>query len=376
MNDRPDAPDDKEIDSAADTPSAEPEAQKKADPWTSSSTKESQHAQASTQADKTVAASDIKSGLNSEQETDSQWQHNLINRLAFASLNEQRRTRRWNVFFKSLFFVYLFIILILYMPDDSAELSMGKHTALIELKGVIADDAFASADTIVSGLRAAFKDKNTKGVILRINSPGGSPVQAGYINDEIYRLKEKYPDIPVYAVVVDLAASAAYYIAVAADEIYADKGSLVGSIGVLSGGFGFVDTMKKLGVERRLMTAGENKAMLDPFAPVNPKHQKHMQGLLDEVHQQFIDVVKKGRGDRLKENPDIFSGLFWNGESSVDLGLVDGLASSSQVARDIVGVEKIVDFTPRPNYFDQFAEKIGASIANQFEAMLKAPELQ
>jgi len=299
----------------------------------------------------------------------SDWERDLINRLAFASVNEQRRSRRWSVFFKFAFLVYLIGILVLYFPEDRSEIHLGSHTAMVELSGPIADNSFANANTIISGLRAAFKDKNTKGVIIRINSPGGSPVQAGYINDEIYRLREKYPNIPLYAVISDMCASAAYYIAAGAQEIYADKASIVGSIGVLMDGFGFVDTMKKLGVERRLMTAGENKAFLDPFSPVDKDNQAHMQSVLDNVHQQFISVVKKGRGNRLSADPDIFTGLFWSGDKSVDLGLIDGLGSMGYVAREIIGEEKIVDFTPRPNYLDRFAERIGVAAANSLSTL-------
>ncbi len=296
---------------------------------------------------------------------DKDWERDVVNRLAFAALNEQRRARRWSVFFKSLFFVYLFV-LFFYVPIEWGDttISTGKHTALIELDGVIAANSPANADMLVSGLRRAFKDKNTVGVILRINSPGGSPVQSGYVYDEIKRLRKKYPDIKLYAVVTDICASGGYYIASAADEIYADKASIVGSIGVLMDGFGFVDTMKKVGVERRLLTAGKHKGILDPFSPLKPSEVKHVQGLLDSIHQQFIDAVKAGRGDRLADDPQLFSGLFWNGEEGVKLGLVDGLGSSSYVAREIIGEEKIVDYTTRPNYFDRFAERIGATMAN------------
>lgn len=313
-------------------------------------------------------ASAAKQKSAAEQKPD--WEKDLINRLAFASINEQRRSRRWSVFFKFAFLLYLIGILFLYFPEDRGEIHLGSHTAMVEISGPIADNSFANANTIITGLRAAFKDKNTKGVILRINSPGGSPVQAGYINDEIYRLREKHPNIPLYAVVTDMCASAAYYIAVGAQEIYADKASIVGSIGVLMDGFGFVDTMKKLGVERRLMTAGENKAFLDPFSPISQKDKAHMQSLLDNVHQQFISVVKKGRGSRLSANSDIFTGLFWSGEKSVDLGLIDGLGSMGYVARELVGEEKIVDFTPRPNYLDRFAERIGVAAASSLSSIL------
>jgi len=297
--------------------------------------------------------------------TGSEWEKETLNRLAFAAINEQRRSRRWGIFFKSLFFIYLFVI-IFYIPTDWGEggISHDEHTALIDLEGVIAANTQASADNLVRGLRAAFKDKKTAAVIMRINSPGGSPVQAGYVFDEIKRLRKKHPDTKLYAVVADICASGGYYIAAAADEIYADKASIVGSIGVLMDGFGFVDTLEKTGVERRLMTAGKYKGVLDPFSPLKKPEVQHVQNLLDTVHRQFIDQVKAGRGDRLSANPDLFTGLFWNGEESVKLGLVDGLGSTSYVAREIIGVENIVDFTPRPNYLDRFANRIGVTLAD------------
>jgi len=304
------------------------------------------------------------------------WERDLVNRLAFSAVNEQRRTRRWNVFFKSAFLLYLLGILFLYLPKDGSDIHLGPHTAMVEISGPIADNSFASANTIITGMRAAFEDKNTKAVVLRINSPGGSPVQAGYITDEIYRLREKYPNVPIYSVVTDICASAAYYIASGTQDIYADKASIVGSIGVLMDGFGFVDTLEKLGVERRLMTAGDNKGFLDPFSPVNDENRTHMQGLLDNVHDQFITVVKKGRGERLVDNPDLFSGLFWSGEKSVELGLIDGLGGLGHVAREIVGEEKIVDFTPRPNYLDRFAERIGVATANTLNSILFEPGMK
>lgn len=323
------------------------EADNKADVWTSG---EAVH--------ETTEKADAKSDKPD-------WEKETLNRLAFAAINEQRRSRRWSVFFKSLLFIYLFAI-IFYLPTDWSKsgIKQGDHTALIDLEGVIAANTQANADNLVGGLRAAFKDKKTKAVIMRINSPGGSPVQAGYVYDEIKRLRKKYPDIKLYAVVADICASGGYYIAAAADEIYADKASIVGSIGVLMNGFGFVDTLKKVGVERRLMTAGEHKGVLDPFSPLKKSEVKHMQNLLDTVHRQFIDQVKAGRGERLSDDPKLFSGLFWNGEEGVKLGLVDGLGSTSYVAREIVGVENIVDFTPRPNYLDRFADRIGVTLAD------------
>lgn len=244
------------------------------------------------------------------------WERSLLENLALASLREQRRTRSWGIFFKILAALYLFILLFAalgWIEEGSVRLPE-KHTALIEVKGVIAADTMSSAEKIVSSLQAAFKDKNTKGVVLRINSPGGSPVQAGHINDEIHRLRLKYPQIPVYAVVSDICASGGYYVAVAADKIFVDKASLVGSIGVLMDGFGFAGTLEKLGVERRLLTAGENKGFLDPFTPLDPAQKKYAESLLKEIHEQFIQVVKQGRGERLKNDPAIFSGIVWTGE--------------------------------------------------------------
>ncbi len=294
----------------------------------------------------------------------------VLEELAFASLKEKRTSRRWGIFFKFLTFLYLLVLIGLMAPADFQEsgLKQKPHTAVVDVNGVIMDDSEASADNIITGLRAAFKNEHTKGVIIRINSPGGSPVQAGYINDEIRRLKEKHPDIPVYAVVRDMCASGGYYIAVAADEIYADKASIVGSIGVLMNGFGFVDSMEKLGVERRMLTAGEHKGIMDPFSPMEPFDKEHIQQLLDKTHKQFIEVVKQGRGERLKADDKTFSGLFWTGEESVELGLVDGLGSASYVAREIIKVEEMVDYTPTEDFLERFARKMGAgagaSIAN------------
>jgi protease-4 len=236
------------------------------------------------------------------------------------------------------------------------------HTALVELKGVIAPDKEGSADNVISGLRAAFESENAKGVILRINSPGGSPVQAGYINDEIRRLRKKHPDMPLYAVVSDVCASGGYYTAVAADKIYADKASIVGSIGVRMDGFGFVEAMDKLGIERRLLTAGEHKGFLDPFQPVKERDVEHVQELLHDIHTQFINVVKAGRGDKLKDDPAIFSGFIWTGEQAVDLGLVDELGSSSYVAREVIGAETIVDYTREEDLLEKFSKRLGTAL--------------
>ncbi len=289
----------------------------------------------------------------------------IVNRIAQEAVAEQRRARRWGIFFKFFFAAYLLLFLIIYLPVDwrEAGITGEKHSALVDIEGVISNDALASADYIVTGLRAAFEDSNTAGVILRINSPGGSPVQAAYVNSEIKRLKGLYPDIPLYAVISDVCASGGYYIAAAADEIYANESSIVGSIGVVMSSFGFVDAMEKLGIERRLLHAGENKGFLDPFSPLKQEEVKHINKLLMDVHQQFITVVKEGRGERLKEDENIFSGLIWTGKQSLELGLVDGMGSASYVAREVIGAEDIVDYTKREDFLDIFAKQIGTAVA-------------
>lgn len=290
------------------------------------------------------------------------WERGVLEKLAMSALQEQRRARHWSIFFKVLTFGYLFILLFMFLGwtgKSEPALGVGKHTALVEMQGVIAADSPAGADNIIPSLQDAFEDKNTEGVILRINSPGGSPVQAGQINDEIYRLRAKYPKIPLYVVVDDICASGGYYVAAAADKIFVDKASLIGSIGVLMDGFGFTGTMAKLGVERRLYTAGANKGFLDPFSPVNPAQQVYVKQMLEEIHQQFITVVKKGRGKRLKETPDTFSGLVWNGQKGVEMGLADGFGSLESVARDVIKAEKVVDYTARENIADRLAKRLG-----------------
>lgn len=292
------------------------------------------------------------------------WERELLSNLAMGALKEQRRARRWGIFFKLFMVTYLVVFLILLIPGAETGLSSTKqHTAIIELRGVIADNAEASADNVVTSLRDAFEAKHSSAVILRINSPGGSPVQSGYIYDEIKRLRGIYPGKPLYAVITDMCASGGYYIASAADEIYADKASIVGSIGVVMSGFGFVDGMEKLGVERRMLTAGESKGFLDPFSPLKKKDVTHIKSMLSNIHQQFIDVVKAGRGDRLKSDDEIFSGLVWTGEQSVEMGLTDGLGSASYVAREIIGQERIVDYTIKPDPLEQFAGKLGIVMA-------------
>jgi protease-4 len=292
------------------------------------------------------------------------WERQTLEKVALAAIQEQRRARHWGIFFKLLAAIYLFALLFLGMgwlgKKDS---SPGRHTALIDINGVISTSGQASADNVMLALKEAYKDKRTQGVILRINSPGGSPVQAGYINDEIRRLRAKYPDIPLHAVIEDICASGGYYIAVAADKIYVDKASIVGSIGVLMDGFGFTGTMDKLGIERRLLSAGDNKGFLDPFSPINETHKVHAEQMLDQIHQQFITVVRQGRGKRLKETPEMFSGLMWIGQKSIDLGLADAIGGIDYVAREVIKAEDIVDFTPRENVAERLAKRLGAGMA-------------
>jgi protease-4 len=275
------------------------------------------------------------------------WERKVLEKVALAALDEQRRARRWGIFFKLLGFAYLTVLLMTLVDWDkvAAEGEGGKHTALVEMHGVIQAKGDANADDIVSAMQAAFEDKKAAGVILRINSPGGSPVQAGIIADEIARLRTKHADKPLYVVVEDICASGGYYVASAADKIFVDKASIVGSIGVLMDGFGFTGSMDKLGVERRLLTAGENKGFLDPFSPQNERHKAHAQGMLNDIHKQFIDVVRKGRGQRLKETPDMFSGLMWTGAKSIELGLADDFGTVDSVARDVIKAEEIRDYT-------------------------------
>lgn len=286
-----------------------------------------------------------------------------LERLLLAHLQEQRKARRWGVFFKSLGFVWLFILLFAVMSYEGETFtSTGPHTALVELNGEIGGESGMTADLLISALNGAFDDKHTQGVVMRINSPGGSPVQAGQVYDEIRRLRAKHPKIPFYVVVDDICASGGYYIAAAADRIFVDKASLVGSIGVLMDGFGFTEGMKKLGVERRLLAAGENKGFLDPFSPVEPKQEAHARAMLGEVHEQFIHVVRQGRGKRLKETPDMFSGLVWSGARSIELGLADALGSLDYVAREVVKAEEIVDFTPQEGLAERLARRIGTAM--------------
>jgi protease IV len=319
----------------------------------------------------------IKSGITDQPD----WERATLEKLAFASLNEQKATRRWKTFVR-LAWLAFFIVLawIMFGPSKSGSgtsTSAGiSHTAVVEIKGEIAAGSDASAEFIVSALKSAFEDNSAKGIVLLINSPGGSPVQAGIINDEIRRLKAIHKK-PVIAVVEETCASAAYYIAVAADDIYVDKASIVGSIGVLMDSFGFTGLMEKLGVERRLMTAGENKGFLDPFSPQTESQKKHAQSMLDQIHKQFIDTVKAGRGKKLKETPDMFSGLFWSGQQAIELGLADHLGNLDGVARDVIQAEELVDYTRRENVAERLAKRFGAAVGEgAFKAARALPQLR
>ena len=307
------------------------------------------------------------------------WERATLEKLAFAALNEQKSARKWKTFTRLAWLVFFIAVAwMLFRPDTTG---MGQdmttaHTAVVEIKGEIASDSEASSDTIIPALRAAFEDDAAKAVVLLINSPGGSPVQAGMINDEIIRLKEKHKK-KVYAVVEETCASAAYYIAVAADEIYVDKASIVGSIGVLMDSFGFTGLMEKLGVERRLMTAGENKGFLDPFSPQTDKQRAFAQGMLNQIHTQFIDTVKKGRGKKLKETPEMFSGLFWSGQQAIELGLADQLGTLDFVAREVIKAEDIIDYTRRDNVAERLAKRFGAAMGEGAVKTLKnVPQLR
>lgn len=293
------------------------------------------------------------------------WEREVLEKLAFAALNEQRARRRWNIFFR---FVMLGIIafglwLAIGLSKEDVE-GVGPHTALIEIDGTIESGTSGAADSVIPALNRAFSEDNSVGIVLRINSPGGSPVQAGMINDEIVRLRKAYPRKPLYVVVDEICASGGYYIAVAADKIFVNKASIVGSIGVLMDGFGFTGLMDKLGIERRLMTAGENKGFLDPFSPQTARQRSYAQEMLNEVHQQFIDVVRRGRGNRLKETPETFSGLFWSGAKAVDIGLADGFGTVDTVARDVLKAEDIVDYTQREGLSERLLKKFGGAVGS------------
>ncbi|WP_281646954.1 S49 family peptidase [Parendozoicomonas sp. Alg238-R29] len=297
----------------------------------------------------------------------------LIEKLLFNAANEQRRARRWSIFFRFLFFIWLFAAIgsvVFSFSLRGGKPAPKEYVALIDIRGAIAADKEANADTIVTGLRKAYEDDKVRAVILRINSPGGSPVQASYVYDEINRLRDTRSDIKIYGVISDVGASAAYYMAAATDEIYADQGSVVGSIGAYMATFGFEEAMKKVGVTRRFYGSGEHKALTDPFQPEEPEVAEHLRGTVRSIHEQFIASVKDGRGDRLSDAPEIFSGLIWTGQQALGLGLVDGLGSSGYVAREVVGVEDIVDFTVRPGVLERFARQVGASAAETISVSL------
>lgn len=292
------------------------------------------------------------------------WERETLERLVFATVREQRAARRWGIFFKLSFLLLAFLAIWAYFDfsTGSGTESLGRHTALIEIDGSIDDEGSGAADTVIPSLNKAFADAGSAAVVLRINSPGGSPVQAGIIVDEIQRLKKGYPNKPLYVVVDEICASGGYYIASAADKIFVNKASIVGSVGVLMDGFGFTGLMDKLGIERRLLTAGENKGFLDPFSPQSDKQKQHALTMLNEIHEQFIAVVRAGRGKRLKENPEIFSGLYWTGAKAVEMGLADGFGTVDTVARDVVKAEDIIDYTAHEGLPERVLKKFGASV--------------
>jgi protease IV len=324
------------------------------------------------------AVNAMKSGANNPS-SEPGWERATLEKLAFAALNEQKATRRWKTIVRLAWLAFFIVVAwVMFAPSKSGTSATDstEHTAVVEIKGEIAAGSDASAEFVVSALKSAFEDTSAKGIVLLINSPGGSPVQAGIINDEIRRLKAIHKK-PVIAVVEETCASAAYYIAVAADDIYVDKASIVGSIGVLMDSFGFTGLMEKLGVERRLMTAGENKGFLDPFSPQTESQKKHAQGMLDQIHKQFIDTVKAGRGKKLKETPDMFSGLFWSGQQAIELGLADGLGTLDSVARDVIKAEELVDYTRRENVAERLAKRFGAAMGEgAFKAARALPQLR
>jgi protease-4 len=292
------------------------------------------------------------------------WERGVLERLLQGTLTEQRRARRWRIFFRLLSVLLVLLVLGLFRADVGVPQVASRHTALVQLNGVIAPGTDANADIIIESLRKAYDNAHVAGVVLRIDSPGGSPVQAGRINAEIRRLRTLHPKVPLYAVIDDICASGGYYVAVAADKIYADKASVVGSIGVLMNGFGFVDALQKLGIERRLLTAGDHKGFLDPFSPQNPEDADHARELLQAIHSQFIEVVKDGRGARLKDDPRLFSGLVWTGDQGIELGLVDALGDTDSVAREVFKADKVVDYTVRPAYFEKLIRSAGGEAAS------------
>lgn len=304
---------------------------------------------------------------------DENWERSVLEELSRESLMERRRARRWGILWRSLTFLLLFVVLsaVLVAIATRERVCVDKCTALVEVRGELDATGRASAERVISGLQAAFKSSGAKGVVVRINSPGGSPVQAGQIYGEMRRLRALYPNTPLYAVVDEIAASGGYYVASAADKIYVDKASIVGSIGAIMEGFGFTGAMEKLGIERRVVTAGESKSFFDPFLPLDPKQREYVQGMLDDIHQQFIAAVKDGRGARLKDEPAMFTGLVWNGNRAIELGLADGLGNLDYVAREVVKAEEIVDFTPEDNFAERVARRFGAVLGAEVAGRLR-----
>ncbi len=292
------------------------------------------------------------------------WEREVLERLALETLAERRRSRRWNVFFRILFFTYLIVVTVSLFNSWPRVNPMdeGKIAAMIGVKGMIMPDSPSSAEMLIKGLEDAANNEHTQGILLEMNSPGGSPVQAASVFEAIRRIKREKPKLPIVAVIGDMCASGCYYIAAAADKIYVSPASIVGSIGVIMSTFGFVDAIHKLGVERRLLTAGEHKALMDPFSPVKPEEKAHIQRLLNDVHRQFIAAVKEGRGKRLKDDPDLFSGLVWTGSRSIELGLADGLGDVHSVAREVIGTDRLIDFTPKEEVWKRLARKFGTSV--------------
>ena len=303
------------------------------------------------------------------------WERETLEKVLLASVHEQRRARRWSLFFKFAVLLYMIVLGVLAFRPSGGFITSNvskEHTAVIDVAGPIMEGNPTDADNLIEGLRDAIKDKSTKGILLRMNSPGGSPVQAAYVYEEIRRIRKENAEIPIYAVVSDLCASGCYYIAAAADKIYVHPASVVGSIGVIMNGFGFVDSMQRLGVERRLLIAGDHKALLDPFSPVNEVEKAHLQEVINTVHHQFIDAVKQGRGDRLKDNPELFSGLVWTGQDAIKLGLVDEVGDARSVSANVIGAKEIVNYTPKEKLLDRISHRLGTSLGIALQSAIGA----
>lgn len=321
-------------------------------------------------------ANNLDNPDKSEAQNNERWARDTLRALLEEDQAEKKRARRWKIFYRLLIIGVIVILVVPFTPSDNIHsIPFEQHTALVKLDGPIFESAPASADNIIEAIRDAYENENSQAIILRINSPGGSPVQSAQISDEILRLREAHAEKPCYAVISDIGASGAYYIAAATDAIYADQASIVGSIGVILNSFGMVDTIKMLGVERRSQKAGKYKDMLDPFSPSNPIVEAHLQKMLEQIHQQFISRVKTGRGDKLLNEPQLFSGLIWTGEEAKTLGLIDDFASVEQVARDIVGVEKVVEYAPQKDFLEQFVNQLGTYIGNLLVWQILSPSL-